>query len=60
MVNTTFPVMNEVIRVRAMPEFLCQDCVKLIGNGGANKLSCALKPMSILNKGSITNFQRSE
>ena len=35
MVNITFPVMDEVIRVRAMPEFVHQNCVKLIGNGGA-------------------------
>ena len=33
------------------------DCVKLIGSiGGAYKHSCALKPLSILNTGSITTF----
>ena len=31
MVNTAFPVMDEVIRIRAMPEFVNQGCVKLIG-----------------------------
>ena len=39
-----------------MPEFVHQDCVKLIGNDGAHKHSCALKPLSILNTGSIKTF----
>ena len=56
MFNTTFPVMDEVIQFRAMPEFVHQDCVKLIGCGGAPKYDCALKPLSMLNTGSITNF----
>ena len=30
MVNTTFPVMDEVIPVQAMPEFIDEDFVKLI------------------------------
>ena len=54
--NTTFPEMDEVIWVGAVPVFIHHDCVKLIGNGGAYKLSCALKPLSILNMGSITSF----
>ena len=56
MVNTTFPIMDEVIWFQAMSEFLHQDCVKLIGTGVANKHSCALRPLSILNMGSITTF----
>ena len=56
MVNTTFPIMDEVIWFQAMSEFLHQDCVKLIGTGGANKHSCTLRPLSILNMGSITTF----
>ena len=48
--------MDEVIWVGVMPVFIHHDCVKLIGNGGAYKLSCALKPLSILNTGSITSF----
>ena len=39
-----------------MSEFVHQDCVKLIGNDGAHKHSCALKPLSILNTGSIKTF----
>ena len=56
MVNTTFPVMDETIRFRAMPEFVHQDCVKLRGNGGAHKHNCVVKPLSLLNTGSITTF----
>ena len=56
MVNTTFPVMDEVIRIGAMPEFAHQDCVKLKGYDGAPKYSYALTPLSILNTGSITTF----
>ena len=54
MVNTTFPVMDEVIWVRAIPEFEHQVCIKLIGSSGPHKHSCALKPVFILNTGSIT------
>ena len=39
-----------------MPEFVHQDCVKLIGYGEAHKHSCVLNPLSILNTGSITTF----
>ena len=42
--------------VRAKPEFVYQDCVKLIGHCGAHKHSCALKSLSIQNTCSITNF----
>ena len=56
MFNTTFSVMDEVIQVRAMPEFVQQDCVKLIGYVGHPKHKCALKPQSILNTGSIITF----
>ena len=56
MVNTTFPVMDEVIWLQAMAEFVHQDYVKLIGNGGAHKYSCALRHMPILNMGFITIF----
>ena len=45
MVNSTFLVMDEVIRVRVMPEFVHRVCVKLIGNGLAYKHSCALRPL---------------
>ena len=38
--------MDEVIWVRATPEFVHQVCVKLIENGGAHKHSCNLKPVS--------------
>ena len=48
MVNPIFPIMDGVIWVRAMPEFVHQVCVTLIGNGGAHKHSCALKPLSIV------------
>ena len=51
MVNKTFPVMDEVIQVRAMAEFVHQYYVKLISNVEANKHSCALRPMTILNTG---------
>ena len=39
MVNKTFPIMDEVIHVWAMPEFLNQDCY-----GGAHKHSLIFKP----------------
>ena len=42
--------------VHAKPEFVYQNCVKLIGHGGAHKHSCALKSLSIQNTCSITNF----
>ena len=58
MVNTTFPVMDEVIQIRAMPECAHQDCVKLKGYDGAPKYNYTLKPLSILNTGSITTFLR--
>ena len=48
--------MDEVIQVQAMPKFVHQDCVKLIGSGEATKYNCALKPHSILNKSSVTTF----
>ena len=51
MVNTTFLLMDEMIRVRAMHEFVHQDCVDIIINDGAHKHSCTLKPLSILNTG---------
>ena len=41
--------------VQAKPEFEYQNCVKLIGHGGAHKHSCALKYLSIQNTCSITN-----
>ena len=47
----TFPIMDEVIPVRAMPEFLHQDCVKLTDYGRAPKHNCVLKPLC-----SITAF----
>ena len=50
----TFPEMDEVIQVWAIPEFVHQDCVKLIGSGGAHKHSCALKHLFIRNMCSIT------
>ena len=56
MTTTNFRVMNEVVRVRAMLEFVHQDCVTLLGFSGAHKHSCALKPLSILNASSITTF----
>ena len=56
MVNTTFSKMDEVIWVGAMPEFVHQDRVELIGNGGVHKHSCALKSLLILNTGSIATF----
>ena len=34
MATTTFPVIDEMIWICAMPEFVHQDCVKLIGYGG--------------------------
>ena len=42
--------------VRAKPEFVYQNCVELIGHGGAHKHSCALKSLPIQNTCSITNF----
>ena len=42
--------------VQAKPEFVYQNCVKLIGHGGAHKHSCALKSLFIQNTSSITNF----
>ena len=57
MVKITFPVMDEVNkRVQAKSEFVYQNCVKLIGYGGAHKHSCALKSLPIQNTSSITNF----
>ena len=57
MVGTTFPVMDVLIRaVRAKPESVYQNCVKLIGHGGAHKHSCALKSLCIQNTSSITNY----
>ena len=56
MVNTTSSVMDEAIGVQAKPEFVCQNCVKLIGHGGARKRSCALKSLFIQNTCSMTNF----
>ena len=51
MVNKTFPVMDEVIQVRAMAESVPQHYIKLIGNVEAHKHSCALRPLTILNTG---------
>ena len=56
MVNSTFPIMDEVIRVWAMSEFVRQVGVKLISSGGAYKHSFALKPLAILNTGPIIIF----
>ena len=42
--------------VRAKPEFVYQDCVKIIGHGGAHKHNCTLKSLSIQNTCSITTF----
>ena len=56
MFNTIFPVMGEVIQVQAMPEFVHQDCVKLIGYGGAPKHNCTLKSLGLLKMGSIATF----
>ena len=44
MVDSTFPTMDEVIWVWAVPEFIHQDCVKLTGSGGANKQSIVWTP----------------
>ena len=46
--DAIFPEMDEVIRVRTMPEFVQQDCVKLIGYGVATKYKHASKPLFIL------------
>ena len=51
MVNATFLLMDELIRVRAMPEFVHQDCVDILINGRSHKHSCTLKPLPILNTG---------
>ena len=57
MFNTTFLVVDKVIQVRTMSEFVPHlDCVKLIDNVETHKHSCALKPLPILNTGLITNF----
>ena len=48
--------MDEVTRVQVIPEFVHQNCVKLVGNGEACKDSCALKSLSILSAGSIITF----
>ena len=45
-----------MVQVRAMPEFVRQDYVKLIGHCGAHNYTCALKPLAILNTGSVTTF----
>ena len=42
--------------VQAKPEFVYQNCVKLIGHGGTHKHSCTLKPLFIQNTSSITNY----
>ena len=42
MVNKTFPVMDEVIQVRPVAEFVRHYYVKLIGNVEVHKHSCAL------------------
>ena len=44
MIKTTLAVMDEVIQVRAMVEFIHQNYVTLIGNGGAHRHGCALSP----------------
>ena len=56
MSNTTFPVMDGVIQVWAVPEFVHQNCVKFIGYWGDPKHNCAARPLSILNTGSIKTF----
>ena len=56
MANSTFPVIDKVIRIWAMPEFVHLDCDTLISSCGAHKHSFALKPLSILNTGPITTF----
>ena len=45
MFNTTFLVIDEVIQVQTMPEFVNQDSYD---GGSAHKYNCALKPLSIL------------
>ena len=47
---------GEAHRTGFKPSQNCQNCVKLIGHGGAHKHSCALKSLSIQNTCSITNF----
>ena len=56
MFSTTFLVMDRVIQVQAIPEFVHQDFVKLIGNGGPYKHGCTWKPLPILNLCLITTF----
>ena len=56
MFNTTFPAMDEMIRIRTMPEFIHQDCVELIGCGRAPKHNFTVKPLSILSMGFISTF----
>ena len=41
-------------RVQTKPEFVYQDCVKLIEHGGAHKCRCALKSLFMQNTSSIT------
>ena len=56
MVNSTFPVMDELIWVWAMPEFVHQDCVKLIRSVGAHKHGFPLKPLSYKFSSSLSTF----
>ena len=42
--------------VQAKPEFVYQNCFKLIEHGRAHKHSCAFKSLFIQNTSSITNF----
>ena len=55
-VNTHFPVMDEDSGVQAKFQFVYQNCVKLIGHGGAHKHSCVLKSLFIQNTSSISSF----
>ena len=48
--------MKHIDGVQAKPELVYQNCVKLIGHGGAHKHSCALKSLFIQNTSSITSF----
>ena len=53
MVNATFPNVWGDLRVQSKPEFVYQNCAKLIGHGGAYKHSFASKSLFIQNTSSI-------
>ena len=56
MINKTFPVMSEIIQVRAMAEFIHQNYATLVDNDRAHKHGCALRHLSIQNMRFITTF----